>query len=95
MVEVYAFFAVIFVVAVFYGVMFADELSDSEKEKKSYAAEYPFLGVFCWFTLMGITYWMLRMADKNILFTYVGVVECLAVVFLMFYITKRLRHRKK
>ncbi len=94
MLEVYAFFAVIFVVAVFYGVMFAGELSDSEKEKKSYAAEYPFLGVFCWFTLMGITYWMLRMADKNILVTYAGFVECAAVVLLTFYVTNLFRHRK-
>lgn len=94
MLEVYLFFAVIFVVAVFYGIVFAGELSDFEKEKKILRRPISFLGVICWLVLMGIAYWMLRMMDKNVWFTYAGFIELSVVMFLTFCVTDYLRNRK-
>lgn len=64
---------------VVFGVVYALIVTNpKEKENQSFSMRYPLLGVFAFFSLLLIVYYLLTLADKNIMQSYLGSIALLA-----------------
>lgn len=68
--ETVVFYICMVLIGVFYAIVYCNPTG--ELANSSFAAKYPLLGVFAFFSLMAGTYWLLTMAEKDICNTFFG-----------------------
>ena len=89
--ELYLFYALMVVYGAFYG---AVTTAKKGEEYSSLSMKYPLLGVFAFFGLMTVIYYLLTMADTKpagVCHTYFGAILLVAIFFLAQHITGKIR----
>ena len=89
--ELYLFYALMVVYGAFYGAVTTGKKGE---EYSSLSIKYPLLGVFAFFGLMAVIYYLLTMADRGefgILNTYFGALLFAVVFILAQHITDKIR----
>lgn len=89
--ELYLFYALIVVYGAFYGIVTTGKKGE---EYSSLSMKYPILGVFSFFGLMAVIYYLLSMIDRGeagILNAYFGSLLFAVVFFLAQHITNKIR----
>lgn len=89
--ETVFFYSLMVVYAAFYAIVTTGK---EDKEASSLSMRYPLLGVFSFFGLMAVAYYLLKMADRGdvgMLNTYLGTL----LFFVSYLITRHIYHARK